>query len=94
MLAAYIDADCISRIRQKSLAYDCEFTLETILQELTWLDRIGAIVRLSQGSGRRGSDKIELQLFADTARIAELAALSESERAAYLQSAKSELNDC
>lgn len=80
MLTLYVNGDGACFVGATALAEDCELAIETVRRRLTWLETIGAIVRLPQwldehgrrnsaGHGKRTSDEIRLMLDANIDEI-------------------------
>lgn len=76
MISQYVQGDGTCFVGIKALAEDCELAEETIRRRLTWLEMVGAIVRLpqwidengrrnSENRGRRTTDEIRLLFEAD-----------------------------
>src|SRR5882762_1075991 len=89
MLSLYVNGEGICFVSISQLAEDCEFAAETVRRRLTWLESIGAIVRMpqwrdelgrlnSEGRGKRTTDEIRLMIDSDQDAI-EAAAQGKSE---------------
>lgn len=90
MLTLYVDGDGSCFVGAAALAEDCELAIETVRRRLSWLEGIGALVRIPQwldekghrtssGTGRRTSDEIRLLMGADAEEIEEKAKNSASD---------------
>ena len=104
MLTLYVNGDGSCFVGATALAEDCELAIETVRRRLSWLETIGAIVRLPQwldehgrrnsdARGKRTSDEIRLLLDADIDEIEQKASGSADDSDKVSTPPRSRLSD-